>query len=149
MPSAPKLDGLSGVAGVVGVGADLQLAGGVSPAHEAAEIAGDGGFHGGDGFAVDLAGGAVQGDPVAFVDRSWPPRVEVLLFVVHLDFGAAGDAAGAHAAGNNGRVRGHAAAHGQDTLRGDHALDVLRRGFQTDQNDLLAASQPRPWRPRR
>ena len=43
MPSAPNLHGLRGVAGGVGVGADLQLAELVGPAHEAAEVAGDGG----------------------------------------------------------------------------------------------------------
>ena len=67
-----------------------------------------------------------------------PPMVDGLGFLVIVQLAAAGDAAGAHAAGNNGRVRGHAAADGQDALRRRHALDVFRRGLQTNQNDLLA-----------
>ena len=51
---------------------------------------------------------------------------------VHDDGAAAGDAALAHAAGHNGGVRGHAAADGEDALGGDHALDVLGAGLQTD-----------------
>ena len=31
-----------------------------------------------------------------------------------------------------GRMGGHAAAYGQNTLRSMHAFDILRRGFQTD-----------------
>ena len=64
---------------------------------------------------------------------------ELLVGLVHLDVAAAGDAAGAHAAGHNGRVAGHAAAHGEDALGILHALDVLGRGLQADQDDLLAS----------
>ena len=38
--------------------------------------------------------------------------------------------------------RGHAAANGQNALRGDHAFDVLRRGLQANQNDLVALLGP-------
>ena len=37
---------------------------------------------------------------------------------------------------------GHTAANGQDALGGLHALDILRRGLQTNQNHLLAAGSP-------
>ena len=57
---------------------------------------------------------------------------------MHHDVAAAGYAAGAHAARNNRRVGGHAAANGQDALCVVHALDIFRGGFQTDQNNLLA-----------
>ena len=49
-------------------------------------------------------------DNVADGRRSWLPRRSCSV-------AAAGDAAGAHAAGNDGRVGGHAAADGQDALR--------------------------------
>ena len=39
-------------------------------------------------------------------------------------------------------MRGHAAANGEDALSGLHALDVLGRGLQTDQDHLLAALSP-------
>ena len=39
-------------------------------------------------------------------------------------------------------MRGHTAADGQDALRGLHALDVLGRGLQTDQDHLLTAGGP-------
>ena len=66
--------------------------------------------------------------------------LEGLSLFVDLDLvvvAAAGDAAGAHTTSNNGCVAGHAAADGQDALRNLHTDDVLRRGLQTDQNDLL------------
>ena len=65
-------------------------------------------------------------------------QLKVALCVVHDDVAAAGYAAGAHAARNNRRVGGHAAANGQDALCVVHALDIFRGGFQTDQNNLLA-----------
>ena len=49
---------------------------------------------------------------------------------------AAGDAARAHAAGDDSRVAGHAAANGQDALRDLHAHDVLGAGLKTDEHDL-------------
>ena len=39
-------------------------------------------------------------------------------------------------------MRGHAAADGQDALGDLHALDVLGRGLQADQDDLLAPLMP-------
>ena len=59
-----------------------------------------------------------------------------------LDVGAADDAALAPAAGNERRVRGHAALAGQDGLRLVHAVDVFGRGFFADEDDLLASFGP-------
>ena len=122
---------------VVRVGANAQLAGRVRPAHQGGEIAGDGSVNGRDRLGVHLAGGAVDAHPIALVEDDVADG-RGLGFFIHAQRAAAGDAAGAHAAGNNGRVGGHAAAGGQDALRMRHALDILRRGLQTDQNDLLA-----------
>ena len=136
-----QLAGLLGVARRVGVGADLEAAVLVRPAHNAAEVAGDGGVDRGNDAVVDVAGGAVDGDIVAF-NEGLAGEGELLVLLIHGDGAAAGDAALAHAAGNNGSVRGHAAADGQDALSGLHAGDVLRRGLETDENDLLAALLP-------
>src|SRR5699024_5554453 len=106
-----------------------------------AELAADGGVHGGDSLAVNVAGGAVQAQPVALV-VDLAGELKLLVGLVHLDGAAAGDTAGAHAAGHHGGVRGHAAADGEDALGGDHALDVLGRGLQTDQDHLLAPGGP-------
>ena len=64
--------------------------------------------------------------------------------VVRIDnqFLASGNAAGTHAARNDRRVRGHAAAGCQDTLSGLHAFDILRRSLETDKNNLLALRSP-------
>src|SRR3989304_2986455 len=51
--------------------------------------------------------------------------VEALGPVVDLQGAAAGDAAAAHAAGDNGGVGGHPAARGEDAGGGLHAVDVL------------------------
>ncbi len=129
---------LGGVLGGVGVGAHLQGAVLVRELHYAPEVAAlGGGGHGGDGLAVDVAGGAVQRDIVALMVL---PAVqgEFLVGLVHLDGAATGYAAGAHAPGHNGRVAGHAAAHGQDTLGEVHALDVLGGGLKAHQHYLLA-----------
>ena len=65
---------------------------------------------------------------------------DVLVFFEDLEFTAAGDTAGAHAAGNNCSVAGHAAAHGQNALSGVHTLDILGGSLLTDQDDTAACS---------
>ena len=125
----------------VGVRADLQTAELVGPAHQAVEIAGDGRGSRLDLLAVNIAGGAVDGDPVAFL-IGLAGQLEGLGFLVHLDRAAAGDAARAHAAGNDSRVGGHAAADGQNALRVVHTLDILGRGLQTDKHDLMTVLGP-------
>lgn len=44
----------------------------------------------------------------------------------------------AHLAGDEGGVRGDATAGGGDALGGDHAAEIFRRGFDADEQDLLA-----------
>ena len=133
--------GLTGVLGGVGVGADLEVTELVGPVHDALELAGDLGLGGVQALAVDVAGGAVQADPVAFL-IGLAGQGKALVGLVHDDVAAAGDAAGAHAAGHYGRVAGHAAADGQDAAGKVHTLDVLGRGLQTDQDDLVALVHP-------
>ena len=92
----------------------------------------------GDDAVVDVAGRAVDGEPVALAE-GLAVQGELLVLLVHRDLLAAGDAAGAHAAGDDGRVAGHAAADGENALRRGHALDILGAGLETDQNDLFLA----------
>ena len=126
------------VLGGVGVGAHAHGLILIGQLHDPAEIAAVGvGGHGGDQFAVDIAGGAVQGQLVPFV-VGLAGQGEALVFFIHLDIAAAGNAAGAHAAGHNGRMAGLAAADGQDALAVLHALDILGAGFQANQNHLFA-----------
>ncbi len=74
---------------------------------------------------------------------TWPLLVLKRLAVVgDLDLGAADDAALAPAAGDERRVRGHAALAGEDGLRLVHAVDVFGRGLFADEDDLLALLGP-------
>ena len=133
-----EIDRLLRIARVVGVGLDVQAASCVSPAHEAVEVLVAGSGNGRDLAGVDVAGAAVEGDPVA-LREAVAVDLKDLVGVADADIvviAAAGDAAGAHAAGDNGRMAGHAAAHGQDALRDLHAHDVLGAGLETDEHDL-------------
>ena len=67
---------------------------------------------------------------------------ELLVLLIHSDIATTGYTAGTHTTSNYCCVRGHTTTNGQDTLGGLHALDVLGRGLQADQNDLLAALGP-------
>ncbi len=80
-------------------------------------------------------------DPVAFLER---PALDGHrpLAVVDDERAAAGDADLAHLPGDQGRVGGHPAAGRQDALGGVHALDVLGRGLDAGQDDLLAPLRP-------
>ena len=53
-----------------------------------------------------------------------------LRVVIDADRAGAGDAGLAHAARDHRRVRGHAAARGENAFGGVHAVDVLRRWFR-------------------
>ena len=129
---------LRSVARRIAVGADVQGTDLVSPAHEAAEVAGQLSFLRRDSAEVNIAGRAVERNNVAFLGNRAVSERDGLVLFGNLDAVYAGNTAGAHAACNNGCVRGHAAASGHDALGNCHAVDVLRRGLLTDQNDLEA-----------
>ena len=130
--------GLLGVLRGVCIGAHAECLVFVGHFHDAAEVTAVGVCgNGGDEAVVDVAGGAVQRDAVAFMIH-FAGEGELLVLFVHLDVAAAGDAAGAHAARDDCRVGGLAAADGQDALRIFHALDVFGGGFEADEDDLFA-----------
>jgi hypothetical protein len=51
---------------------------------------------------------------------------------------AAGDAGLAHSAGNHGGVGGHAAVGREDSLGGDHPVDVVRGRLPADEDHVVA-----------
>ena len=133
------IHGVLRVGRVVGVGQHLELAGFVGPAHETLEVGVFGGSNGRDLAGVDVAGRTVDRNPVAFMEGVAVDREDLGVVIDH-DFvvvAAAGNAAGAHAAGDDGSVAGHAAAYGQDALRNLHADDVFGAGLKTDEHNLL------------
>ena len=136
-----ELAGLGRVLGSVGVGAHAEAAGVVAPGHQAREVVGQLGVGEGHGAEHDLAGGAVQGDDVAATDGEVAAPgldAEGAGGVVDLEIAAAGHAALAPAARDDGGVGGHAAAGGEDALGGEHALDVLGAGLDAHEDDVLA-----------
>src|SRR5690349_24908640 len=95
----PKSAGHCGIARDVGVGANSELAGLVSPAHEGCEVA----ARGVRKLSVRLPenhppGRAVERNPIAFFERQIA-NAHLLLSLVHFCGAAAGYAALAHASG--------------------------------------------------
>jgi hypothetical protein len=130
-----KQASILGVAGDVGVGANLEPADRIDPAHEGDQIGIVGlGIEGLELAGDDAAGGAVERKPVALLE-GLALDAQFLLGFVDGAIAGAGHAALAHAAGNDGGVRGHAAARGENSSGHFHARDVLRRGFAADEND--------------
>ncbi len=91
---------------------------------------------------VDLAAGPVDGDHLALLDHPAVGGGQPAPLGVDLQLLGAADAGLAHAAGDHGRVRGLAAARGEDALGGDHAVQVVRVGLAADQDHLLARAGP-------
>ena len=58
--------------------------------------------------------------------------------VIDLQRAGAADADLAHLPGDERRVRTDAAARGEDAFGGDHAAQIFGRGFDADEQDLLA-----------
>ncbi len=92
--------------------------------HELVKITGDGGFNSCNGFTVDVAGGTVKRDVVAFI-VFFAAKLKVAFGFVNSDFTATGNTADTHAAGNNRCVGCHAAANGKNALSGCHAFNVF------------------------
>ena len=113
----------------------------IRPAHDAAEFPGDHRVHRRNQSLIDISAGSIDADAVPLMEGLAGER-ELPVRLVHDDIAAAGDAAGSHASRNDSRVARHTAADSQDALGGLHAGDILRRGLQTDKNDLLSSLRP-------
>lgn len=124
------MHGADELVGVVGAGV-----------HAALEVLDDRGRYDRHLTEVDLAGRAVDGDDVAFLDDLPADRHPTALGV-DLEVLGAADTGLAHAAGDDGGVRRLAAARGEDALGGDHAVEVVGVGLAADQDDLLARTRP-------
>ena len=136
-----ELEGLRGILGRIGIGADTNLAELVHHIHEFDEERILGSVHRADLGTVNQTLRAVQRQPVAFtIDLAAFGEGDGLVLEIDLHGVAAYDAAFTPAAGHEGCVGGHTAPHGQDTGRGTHAFDILRRGLFADQDGLLAGS---------
>ena len=57
---------------------------------------------------------------------------------VNLDATSAGNAGLAHATSDNGRVGSHTAVGGQNALADDDTVNVVRGGFEANEDNLLA-----------
>ncbi len=117
--------------------ADLQSPLGVGPAHQHRQVAADGRFNGRHLAEHDIAGRAVDGDEIPDAEGIFG-NVDFALGVVDLQRRATGDTRLAHAARDDRRVRGHAAARGQHPLRRDHAMKILRACLDPHEDDRFA-----------
>jgi hypothetical protein len=132
-----ELAGLRRVLGRVGVCAHLQAAHVVRPAEDRLEVLVDLGRHEVDRAEDHAPGAAVDRDHVALGQlvavqrRGFRRRVDRERL-------AAGHARLAHPPRDDRGVRRHAAVRGEDSLRGEHPVDVVRRRLPADENDALA-----------
>ena len=125
-----------------GIGAHAHAAVPVGPFHQGTEIASKFGFDGGDLARHDLTIRAVDGDDIPFgkfaiADAQRAP------FPCDRDLRSARYARTTHSACNHSRMAGHPAACRQNPGCRVHSVNIFRRGFNTNQNDLLAAICPK------
>ena len=136
-----KFTCLGGVGGVVGIGPHTQTSGLVGPGEHLLEVRVDLRGDERQGSSEHLAGGAVQGDGIALLDDGVANR-EGPGLVVDLDAARPGDARFAHATGDDGCVRGHAAVGSEYALGLQHAVDVVGGRLETDEDDAITGSAP-------
>ena len=137
--------GLGGLLGLVGVRPDAHPADPVGPAQDRLELGLvlEPGLDRGQRALVQRTGRAVEADPVALLERGPGHGTgRALGGVVDHQVGRPGDARLADLAGHDGRVRGRAAAGGDDPLADGHAVEVVRRGLDPDEDHGLAAAHP-------
>ena len=129
-------DGVGGLFGGIGVGADGHAGGLVAPLHQLKKVLTDpalldiqglGDEHlddfrgrGLDFAGINFAGGAVNGEEIPFVE-GLAAHGEGFFGVIHLQSAGAADANLAHLAGHQRGVGTDAAAGGQNAFGGDHA----------------------------
>ena len=132
-----ECEGLFCILRRIGIGTNLQYRIFRSQIHQFCEVAAQVGSLRCNLSEVNLSGRTVKRDPVALLDNRIADMDRTGL-VVDLQLAGTRDAALAHTACNDSRMRGHTAALGQDTCRVEHTLQILGRGFDTHQNRLLS-----------
>ena len=128
------------VFGCVRVRANLHASRLVAPAHEAVEGRVQFGQDHGNLAEIHFAFRAVDRNKVAFVQGC---LADVERFVCSIDhqLARAADAGASHAARDHGGMACHAAAGGEDSFCGVHAVNVFGRSFQAHQHDLLTVAR--------
>ena len=138
-PLRAELARLGGVLGRVRVRAHLQAARLVGPAEDRLEVLVDLRRDEVDRAEDDSSRAAVDRDHVVFAELVATDR-SLLRRVVDREPLAPRDARLAHPARDDGRVRGHPAMGGQDSLCGDHPVDVVGGRLPADEDHVLAGS---------
>ena len=138
-PLSAELPGLRCVLGHVRVGPDLESSEVVGPDEHRLEVLVDLRRNERHLADEDFTGPAVKRDRVALVD-SGAADLRRLRLDVDRDALRAGHARLAHASGDDGRMRRHAAVHREDALRSDHPVDVVRRRLPADEDDRFAGA---------
>ena len=127
---------LCGILRRVGIGADFQHGVFACQIHQLAEVAAQVGGHRGYLSQVNFARRTVERDPVALLDGE-AVDFDRAGFIVDFQLPGARYAAFAHAAGNDGRMRGHTAAGGEDAGGVEHAFEVFGRSFDAHEDRFL------------
>ena len=137
--------GLRGLLRLVRVGPDAHPADPVRPAEDLLELrlVLEPRLHRRELAEIQVAGRAVEAEPVAFVEVDPGDRAGGgLAGVVDVERRGAGHARLADLARDDRGVRRGAAAGGDDALGDGHAVEVVRRRLDADEDDLLAAAHP-------
>ena len=133
----PEIPTAVGVGRRIRVDPDLQVPEVVRPPQQAGEVAVQLRLHQGRLADENLAGRAIDGDPLTSLDFPAIGGKAVALFV-HGDVGGSGDTRLAHPARHDGGVRGHPPAGRENGLGCNHAMKIFRIGLSANEDDLGA-----------
>ena len=142
MPSAPNLRAVSASSGVSALARTFMRRTASAQPISSAKSPPSGGSTIFTAPTQHLALGAVDGDDVALLQDA-RADADRAAFGVDLQRAGAAHARTAHAARDDGGVRGHAAARRDDGLGGVHALDVFGAGLDADEDDGHALGRER------
>ena len=129
------------ISGSIGIGADLQPAVFIRPGHNPAEFSGNCCVHGGNQAVVNISCCSVNGNAVPFL-VSFSCQGKLLVFFIHNDVTASGNAAFTHSARYDRCMTCHAAAHRKNSLCALHTGNIFRRSFKAYQNNFFTAVRP-------
>ena len=128
---------LFGITRRIGIGTNLKTFDLIDPAHEFTEITGERRRFSRQFAFINCTCGAVQRQRI-LRRKDFTVDGKRLGLIVDAQIMSTGDTAFAHAASNDGRMGGHAAASGDNALCGDHATQIFRRGFVADKKNGFA-----------
>ena len=106
---SPEITGYGGVMWGVGISSYLQASKLIGPAHEGTKFTSQLWRDGCNFTDKDLAGRTVEGNDIAFF-KDFFTDLEAVGLVIYNNCGTTGNAAFAHAAGNDRRMRSHTSA---------------------------------------